>query len=313
LKSSHEEDIMTTHIGDLVPAKATRRSYWSAGGVYNFLATGEETGGAYFTFEAIEGPGAGPPPHIHHREQESFYIVDGRCTFYVGDQVIHATAGDFVTVPRDVAHCFRNETEDLLRMVVTLVPSGMEHFFEEVLDPVDDPTAAPPSLSPEMIQRMLAAASKHGLEILPPAPDAHATAAPEPIEGSHREPAAADRFVTDLFQAVDSLDAKAFTAAFAEGGSFRFGNAAPAIGRQQIEEHVAGFFSMIGGLRHDIQGVWSGAWEGGEVKSVEAMVTYLRTDGTATPPIPATSTLRTRAGLIEDFRIFADISPLFAS
>ena len=300
---------MTAHPAGLVPARATRRSYWSAGGVYHFLATGAETGGAYFTFEAIEGPGAGPPPHIHHREQESFYIVDGRCTFYVGDQVIPATAGDFVTVPRDVVHYFRNESEDLLRMVITLVPAGMEHFFEEVLDPVDDPTAAPPALSPQMIQRMLAAAPKHGLEILPPAPDVAATPVRGP-ECPHQE-IAADRFVTELFQAVDSLDARAIAAAFAAGGSFRFGNAAPAIGRQRIEEHVAGFFSMIGGLRHDIQGVWSGVWEGGEVKSVETTVTYLRADGTATPPIPATSTLRMRAGLIEDFRIFADISPLF--
>ena len=302
---------MTAHTADLVPARTTRRSYWGAGGVYHFLATGAETGGAYFTFEAIEGPGAGPPPHIHRLEQESFYIVDGRCTFYVGDQVIPATAGDFVTVPRDVVHYFRNESEDLLRMVITLVPAGMEHFFAEVLDPVDDPTAAPPSLSPQMVERMLAAAPKHGLEILAPASDASATLGCGPVESPHQEATAADRFVTDLFQTVDSLDARAFAAAFAEGGSFRFGNAAPAVGRQRIEEHVAGFFSMIGGLRHDIQGVWSGVWEGGDVKSVEATVTYLRADGTATPPIPATSTLRMRAGLIEDFRIFADIAPLF--
>jgi hypothetical protein len=120
------------------------------------------------------------------------------------------------------------------------------------------------------------------------------------------------RFVTDLFGAVDALDAAAFAQKFAEQGSFRFGNALPVVGRREIEESVAGFFSTLGGIRHEIVGVWSGAWEGGDVTSVEALVVYTRHDATLTDPIAATSTLRMQDGLIRDFRIFADISPLFA-
>jgi hypothetical protein len=120
-------------------------------------------------------------------------------------------------------------------------------------------------------------------------------------------------YVADLFDAVDALDAKAFAERFIENGSFRFGNAPAVVGRRQIEESVAGFFSTISGLKHEIVGVWSGSWEGGAVTSVEATVTYRRKDATVTDAIPVTSTLRMRGDLIADFRVFADISPIFAS
>jgi ketosteroid isomerase-like protein len=119
-------------------------------------------------------------------------------------------------------------------------------------------------------------------------------------------------YVVELFDAVDALDATAFAARFTEDGTFRFGNSPAVAGRQQIEESVAGFFSTIGGLKHAIVGVWSGAWEGGAVASVETTVAYRRKDATVTDAIPATSTLRMRGDLIADFRVFADISPVFA-
>jgi SnoaL-like domain len=120
-------------------------------------------------------------------------------------------------------------------------------------------------------------------------------------------------YVADLFDAVDALDATAFAERFTEDGAFRFGNAPPVVGRQQIEASVAGFFSTISGLKHEIVGVWSGVWEGGAVTSVETTVMYLRKDATVTDAIPVTSTLRMRGDLIADFRVFADISPVFAT
>jgi ketosteroid isomerase-like protein len=123
---------------------------------------------------------------------------------------------------------------------------------------------------------------------------------------------AVDQTVVDLFRAIDSMDAPTFAKAFADDGSFRFGNTEAAVGREQVEQTVSGFFSMIGGLSHQITGVWSGTWGGGEVKSVEAEVTYTRKDGTRTPGLPVTSTIRMEVGRIKDYRIFMDASPLFA-
>ena len=122
---------------------------------------------------------------------------------------------------------------------------------------------------------------------------------------------ALDQWVVDLFRAIDSMDAPTLVKAFAEDGSFRFGNSEPAVGREQVEQSVSGFFSMIGGLSHEITGVWSGSWEGGEVKSVEAEVTYTRHNGTRSQPLPVTSTLRMEDDQIKDYRIFMDVGPLF--
>ncbi|HEV7864199.1 MAG TPA: nuclear transport factor 2 family protein [Acidimicrobiia bacterium] len=123
---------------------------------------------------------------------------------------------------------------------------------------------------------------------------------------------AVDQWVVDLFRAVDARDASTVAKAFAEDGTFRFGNTEAAVGREQIERNMAGFFSMIGGLSHDIIGVWSGFWAGGAVTSVEAEVTYTRQDGSRTEPLPVTSTLRLDGDQIKDYRIFMDLAPLFA-
>jgi ketosteroid isomerase-like protein len=119
-------------------------------------------------------------------------------------------------------------------------------------------------------------------------------------------------WVVDLFRAIDSMDAGTLAGAFTEDGTFRFGNSEPVAGRQQVQRSVAEFFSMIGGLSHNITGVWSGTWAEGEVKSVEAEVTYTRRDGTRTQPLPVTSTLRMEGDWIKDYMVFMDVSPLFA-
>jgi len=67
------------------------------GDVYRFLVTGDETGGKYAIWEAIVLPGGGPPPHVHSREEEGFYILEGQITFQVGQQRIVASAGSIAT------------------------------------------------------------------------------------------------------------------------------------------------------------------------------------------------------------------------
>ena len=90
-----------------VPAK-TGQAYWVMGDLFTYLVTGEESGGSYFTLEVIVGPGNGPPPHIHHCEEEQFYILEGELTFRVGDQTVQASTGDFVHIPRETVHAFKN-------------------------------------------------------------------------------------------------------------------------------------------------------------------------------------------------------------
>ena len=86
----------------------TGLAYWGPGDRYTFLVTGEESGGAYFAMEALVPPGGGPPPHIHTREDETFYLIEGQVEFLLGDRRITAGPGDFVNVPRGTVHCFHN-------------------------------------------------------------------------------------------------------------------------------------------------------------------------------------------------------------
>jgi len=150
-----------------VPA-GTGRAYWGAGDTYTFLVTGEESGGSYFTMVGQVPPGGGPPPHIHHREEEQFYILDGELTFRVGDETIRATAGDFVHVPRETIHYFRNEGTMPAKVLITYSPAGLEKLFEEVFDPVTDPSAPPPPMTEESIARFMAVESRYGLETVLP-------------------------------------------------------------------------------------------------------------------------------------------------
>ena len=153
--------------GKYVPA-GTGPAYWGPGDEVTFLITGEETDGAVFMAELSIPPAGGPPPHIHHREDESFYIRQGTLAIRVGDRTVHASPGDFVHVPRGTVHSFKNTGNGFAKMLVTFTPAGMEKFFEEAFYPAGDRSAGPPLLTEELLERILTAALKGGLEFLPP-------------------------------------------------------------------------------------------------------------------------------------------------
>jgi len=144
----------------------TGKTFWGPGDAYTFLATGAETNGAYFQLKAVVGVGGGPPPHLHHDEDETFYVVDGCLEMRLGEETISVNSGDYVSVPRGTVHSYRNIGSSPAVMLVTFVPAGFERFFEEVFDPATDPALPPPPPTPEMIQRIIDAAPKYGYEIL---------------------------------------------------------------------------------------------------------------------------------------------------
>lgn len=138
------------------------------GDVYRFLVIGEETNGKYATFEAWVPPGGGPPPHIHEREEEAFYVLEGEITFYIGDEYLVATKGMFANLPVGTAHAFKNESDQPARMLISVSPAGLEKMFLEVgvrLEP-GSTRAVPPTH--DQIERLLAVAPNYGIEILLP-------------------------------------------------------------------------------------------------------------------------------------------------
>ncbi len=144
------------------------RSFWLLGELYTAKAVGEDTGGEFAFVEAITPPQAGPPPHIHHREDETFWVLEGEFEFMVGDGTVRAPAGTFVHAPKGIPHTYKNVGTTPGRYVTTIRPAGFEEFFFEVSEPAEDPSAPPPAHGQEVIERIMAAAPKYGLEILPP-------------------------------------------------------------------------------------------------------------------------------------------------
>ena len=135
------------------------------GDVYRFLATGEDTGGRYALWEAVVPPGGGPPPHVHSREEEGFYVLEGEITFTVEEKRLVASAGMFANMPVGTLHSFKNEGKQPARMLISVAPAGLEQMFFEFGVPLPEgsTTALPPTK--EEIERLLAVAPKYGIEI----------------------------------------------------------------------------------------------------------------------------------------------------
>jgi quercetin dioxygenase-like cupin family protein len=147
---------------------ATGPAFWGPGDHYTFLVTGEESGGAYFAMEALVPSGGGPPPHIHTREDETFYMLEGQVEFLLGEQIIVAGPGDFVNVPRGTVHRFHNTGAEKARLVLTFTPAGIERWFEETLEraPNDVRAEDVPDNMDEVAARYVAAAPRYGLEFV---------------------------------------------------------------------------------------------------------------------------------------------------
>jgi mannose-6-phosphate isomerase-like protein (cupin superfamily) len=136
-----------------------------AGDVYRFLATGTETNGKYALWEAIVPPGGGPPPHVHSREEECFYILEGEIAFTIADQRLVASAGMFANMPVGTPHSFKNESAKPARMLISVAPAGLEQMFFEVGVPVPQGSTTAAPATKEELERMLAAAPRYGVEI----------------------------------------------------------------------------------------------------------------------------------------------------
>lgn len=134
------------------------------GDVYRFLATGDDTNGKYAMWEAIVPPGGGPPPHVHSREEEGFLILEGEITLYIDGERTVAKAGTFANLPIGTPHSFKNETDRVATMIITVVPAGLEQMFFDAGVQLDEgaTTALPPNK--EEVEKLLSAASKYGIE-----------------------------------------------------------------------------------------------------------------------------------------------------
>ena len=138
-------------------------SYWSLGGRFTIKAGGDATGESLAAVEAVFTKLAEPPLHLHHAEDEAWYVLEGKLTFTIGERRTEAGPGDFVFAPRDVPHAFTVDVEPSRVLVVT-TPAGFDRLVADAGVPVADSTGPLP-IDPERIGPLQA---RYNFEILGP-------------------------------------------------------------------------------------------------------------------------------------------------
>ena len=121
----------------------------------HFKLEEQQTGGSFSIVEHPMGPGIMVPPHIHTREDEYSYVLEGEMGARIGDEEVHATPGCYVLKPRNIWHTFWNPGREPARVLEIISPSGFEKYFAEMAALTQ---AGPPD--PEAVARL---ASKYGL------------------------------------------------------------------------------------------------------------------------------------------------------
>lgn len=153
----------------------TRRSYtleenegravWFAGALMITKADGAQTDGRFNMMDQRVPPGYSVPLHVHRDEDEAWYILEGRATFYCADEQIEAGPGSWVFLPKGVPHVFKVGPEGG-RLLTLTAPGGFADFVAEAGEPAPSLSVPPPS-EPDT-QRLAEIAAKYGIEILGP-------------------------------------------------------------------------------------------------------------------------------------------------
>ena len=136
-------------------ASGEGESLWWFDGLATLKVTGEESGGSFSLIEMLYPAGAIVPRHVHHREDELFYLIEGELEMRVGDRVIKAKPGTTIFAPRNIPHGFQVGANAPVHYLIVYSPAGFEGFIRETSRPATTLTLPPPPdapPTPEQIQ-----------------------------------------------------------------------------------------------------------------------------------------------------------------
>jgi quercetin dioxygenase-like cupin family protein len=142
--------------------------WWLGITLATIKATGKETEGRYTLVDVVEPEGAEAPLHVHHREDEAFWVLEGELTFEVGEETIKASPGTFLFGPRDVPHRYTVDSGPA-RMLFVLSPPGFEEFIYATSEPAMENVLPPPPEEPPgpaEMEQIGDLANQYGCEIL---------------------------------------------------------------------------------------------------------------------------------------------------
>jgi quercetin dioxygenase-like cupin family protein len=146
-------------------SRTTEDAHWWFGSLAVIKLSAEETDGRVSVVEVTEPPGAEAPRHVHHKEDETFWILDGAVTFEVGGTTIGASAGDVAFGPRDVPHSYRVGDAGC-RMLFILTPGGFEGAIRAMSTPAESLELPPETEQPPDMDGLGDTIASYGCEIL---------------------------------------------------------------------------------------------------------------------------------------------------
>jgi quercetin dioxygenase-like cupin family protein len=142
-------------------------AHWWFGNLAVIKTTAEDSGGRLTIVEITAPPGLEVPLHVHRRDDEGFWILEGDVTFEVGGARIEAHAGDYVFGPRDIPHRYTVGSNGC-RMLFIMVPGGLEDLIRETGEPAPSHTAPPLPEPPDPaeLEQLNALIAKRGYELV---------------------------------------------------------------------------------------------------------------------------------------------------
>ncbi len=145
-------------------------SHWFFNTLTTVKAGGDDTHGAFTLMQYVIPPSFGPPPHIHHVEDEAFYVLDGEFVVTCGDQTWTVTPGSFVLLPRGIVHSFQTWETSPVKLLQMTSPAQFEHYAAEMGEPAAAMTLPEPA--PPDIDKVLAIGKKYNIDfVLGPPPE----------------------------------------------------------------------------------------------------------------------------------------------
>jgi mannose-6-phosphate isomerase-like protein (cupin superfamily) len=159
-------DQATQKVEPIVVRRDEGEARWWFESLAVIRATAADTGGQMTIVEVNEPPGHEAPLHVHHREDEAFFILEGSATIHVGDDSFEVGPGDYAFGPRDLPHRYSIGDEGC-RMLFICTPGGnFENVVREMSVPARSRTLPPPSDEEPDMERIAAIAEANGCELL---------------------------------------------------------------------------------------------------------------------------------------------------
>jgi len=159
---------MVNQLSPYALARDEGQAIWFLGTLAIVMANSENTGGSFALIDSLIPPGFESPYHVHHAEDESFYITEGQVSFIVDGKKVTVGPGAFVFGPREIPHGFRVEGTVPARMLFLATPSGFERFMIEAGEPAASATLPVPT--PPDLEKLARLAAKYNIDILGPLP-----------------------------------------------------------------------------------------------------------------------------------------------